>query len=506
MKSQKQSRIMTNMGSYALLQVVTLLVGLVLPRFFLKAYGSEANGVVATVNSFTTYFSYLEAGLGLALVHALYRPLAEENTEKTNQILSFSNRQYRKISGVYFVFVMLLAIVFPIFSDVSCFSKLEFFSLVFVIGLYGALDFYTMAKYRVLLTADRKEYVISNAMIFAQLLRFFFSLVLLQFEISIVFIKLVPVFTLFVRSVILHTYVKRQYKSVDFSVVSISESMNFSHRWDALLLQISINTSTLLPTIIISQLLGFKEANVFSVYSLVISAVISVISALSSGVAPDFGRDLAQGKDLNKKYKVYETLVFYVVAVFFSTASIMILPFIKMYTNVVSDVNYIYPSLAILSAVWGAMHSARIPATAVINAAGLYKENRSNNIVNLLLQILLSIVFTFAWGLQGMLIAMIVSALQRNIWYEVINSKSILKTGLYKRVLKQVFLILVVGASYSIYHFFLSNINYTLMLWVLIAAIVFLSALVVCLGFIVVLDFEGLKAVLSLLSKNKVEK
>lgn len=102
MKGRNQGRLVTNMTSYAALQIVNMLVGLFLPRLYLAVYGSEVNGVISTANSFISYFSYLEAGIGLTLIHSLFKPLAENNTEQTNGILSYSQKQYRRISGVYF--------------------------------------------------------------------------------------------------------------------------------------------------------------------------------------------------------------------------------------------------------------------------------------------------------------------------------------------------------------------------------------------------------------------
>ena len=294
MRKKKSGRLVSNITSYAILQVVNMMVGLFLPRLYLAVYGSEVNGVISTVNSFISYFSYLEAGIGLTLIHALFKPLAQNNFEQTNGILSYSKKQYGRISGIYFCLVVLLSALFPVFSSSEALSKVEFIALVFVIGLYGSLDFFTMSKYRVLLTADRKEYVISNASIVAQLLRFGFVWLLLQFNISVVFVKIAPILTLIIRSLILRIYIKRNYPNVNYSVTPTTDLSVTSNRWDALLLQISINTSVSLPTIIISQVLGFKEANIYAVYSLVASAMISIVSALSSGIAPKMGLSLSQ--------------------------------------------------------------------------------------------------------------------------------------------------------------------------------------------------------------------
>ena len=97
MKNQPKNQLLFNMGSYAGLQIVNMLVGLFLPRLYLAVYGSEVNGIISTINSFVTYFSYLEAGLGLTLIHSLFKPLAENDVSSTNGILTFSKKQYQKI-------------------------------------------------------------------------------------------------------------------------------------------------------------------------------------------------------------------------------------------------------------------------------------------------------------------------------------------------------------------------------------------------------------------------
>ena len=86
----KKNRLLTNMMSYAALQIVNMMVGLFLPRLYLAVYGSEINGVVSAVNSFISYFSYLEAGLGLTMIHSLFKPLADKDYSQLNSLLPYS--------------------------------------------------------------------------------------------------------------------------------------------------------------------------------------------------------------------------------------------------------------------------------------------------------------------------------------------------------------------------------------------------------------------------------
>ena len=477
---EKKNRLLINMTSYAVLQLVNILVGLFLPRLYLAVYGSEINGVVSTVNSFISYFSYLEAGLGLTMIHSLFKPLANQDFNELNGLLSFAKNKYKRISYIYFILVLCVSFVFPIVQPSSALGSVEFFFLVLVIGLYGAVDFYSMAKYRVLLTADRKEFVISNAMIIAQIVRFIFVWILLRFNISVVIVKIAPVLTLAMRSLILNIYVRKKYPHIDFSAQPSSFVEGKNQQYDALLLQVSISTSVSLPTIIISHFLGFKEANVYAVYSLAINAIIQVISALSSGVSPMLGRSIAQKKNIEKTYDLYDYIVSYAIAVCFSTTVIMLLPFVKLYTNVVNDTRYLYYSYAILISIWAAVYSYRIPVTAVVNAAAIYTKNRWSNFINLAIQIFLGIIGTIFWGIPGLLIVMILAALHRNISLSVKNASEVLHNGIKKSIIRHILIVITVCVSYLIAGNFVLDRCNTFLSWVIFGGLTFIIELICC--------------------------
>ena len=95
MKNNNTKKVLINFGSYALLQLVNILVGFILPRLYLQVYGSEINGVISTINNFISYFSYIEAGMGLTLMYALYKPLAENNYDSINKIVTITKKTYK---------------------------------------------------------------------------------------------------------------------------------------------------------------------------------------------------------------------------------------------------------------------------------------------------------------------------------------------------------------------------------------------------------------------------
>lgn len=499
MKRLQDKNLLLNMITYFCLQVINLLVGLVLPRLYLQVYGSEVNGIISTINNFITYFSYLEAGLGATLIYALFKPLVEEDNIAINGILSFSKKQYQKISGIYFVLVVALSVAFPLFSSATALNNIEFASLVFVIGLYGALDFYTMARYRVLLTSDRKEYVISLAMIVAQIVRFGLTWLFLQFDMSVALVKTVPIVTLLLRSVILRVYVKKKYPLASFSVDYDNNVVDTSTRWDALILQISISTSAVFPIIIVSQLLGYKEANVYAIYNMVISNLVAIVSALGSGVSPMMGKIIASNGDIKDAYNLYEFITALVITVVFSVCAIMILPFISFYVEVVDDINYIYFSYALFFSVWGALYVFRMSAMALVNAAALFRENRINSILNLTLQIILGVVLTIFFGINGALVAMIVAALQRNICMGFVINKCYVKKTFANTVKRQIILIAIIVGSFFVGTKFIAIEDVSLLSWIGGVILSFIVVSIIALVLYLIFDYKAMKGAFKLL-------
>ena len=64
-----------------LLQIATIVSGFILPRQLLIGFGSETNGLVASLNQFLNYVTLLEGGVSGVATAALYKTLQGKNEE-----------------------------------------------------------------------------------------------------------------------------------------------------------------------------------------------------------------------------------------------------------------------------------------------------------------------------------------------------------------------------------------------------------------------------------------
>ena len=68
-------------------KMLTMILGILIPRLFIVSYGSETNGLLSTITQIFTYLALLQAGIGTATVNALYKPLDNNECNVIRHIL-----------------------------------------------------------------------------------------------------------------------------------------------------------------------------------------------------------------------------------------------------------------------------------------------------------------------------------------------------------------------------------------------------------------------------------
>lgn len=402
-----------NALSNAALQFVTLAAGFIVPRVMLVAYGSEINGLVSSISQFIAYFNLVEAGLASAAVYSLYKPLAEKNLPAINGILSAARRFYNQSGWIFVILVLFLSLTYPIFAKAQKLLPAETRVLVLVLGCAGVLEFFTMAKYRVLLTADQKVYVLSVASICAIMLNTAIIAFLANRGANIVIVRAVALSSVFLRSLILYLYVRRRYANLDFHATPNNEPLK--KRWDALYLQLLGSVQSGFPIIIATIFTTLESVSVYSVYNLVIGGVSKILSIVITGLFPSFGDVIARNQlgILQKAYREFELIYYMFIAWVYSCSFILIMPFIRLYTRGITDTNYNLPIIGFLFVLNGLLNNLKTPQGMLVISAGLFKETRAQTTLQAGIAIVFALLLVKTWGLTGIILGSIFSNLYR---------------------------------------------------------------------------------------------
>ena len=490
---------MYNALSNAALQVVTLIVGFIVPRVMLVAYGSEINGLVASVSQFIAYFNLVEAGLASAAVYSLYKPLAEKNLPGINGILSAARRFYNQSGWIFVILVLFLSLTYPMFAKAQKLLPVEIRVLVLVLGCAGVLEFFTMAKYRVLLTADQKVYVLSVASICAIVLNTAIIALLASRGVNIVIVRAVALSSVFLRSVILYFYVRRRYTNLDFHATPNNESLK--KRWDALYLQLLGSVQTGFPIILATIFTTLESVSVYSIYNLVIGGVSSLLAIVITGLFASFGDVIARNQlgILQKAYREFELVYYMLIAWVYACSFVLIMPFVRLYTRGITDTNYDLPLIGILFVLNGLLYNIKTPQGMLVISAGLFKETRVQTTLQATIAIVFALIFVRTWGLAGILMGAILSNLYRDIDLLFFIPKNVtkLKPSLSAQRIFRVFL--SVGLS-SAPFLFMDIAPQSYLQWVLYAFVIGLYGLFVTVGINLIFDMNDLRGAMKRVS------
>lgn len=402
--------------STAFYQVIVMIAGFITPRIMLKYYGSEINGLVSSINQFIVYFNLVEAGLSGAAIYALYKPLADRDHKAINEIVSAAKRFYTQSGYIFISLTIGLAIFYPFFLKTDMLSPLSVGTLVLILGVNGALEFFTLAKYRVLLSADQRMYIISLASLVHVITNTLIVVILGTMRINIVVLRFVALLSIFLRSFILMFYVKTKYKFVNYKEKPNLQALN--KRWDALYLQILGVVHKGAPVVVLTLFTrNLKLVSVYTIYNMVIASLNGILSIFKSGLSASFGDVIARGetKTLQKAYSEFEFSYYVLITIVYSIAFVTIMPFIRIYTNGITDINYDVPIVGFLFVLNGLLYNVKTPQGMLVISAGMFKETRIQTTIQGAIAVIVGAILVPYYGVVGVLMGSILSNIYRDI-------------------------------------------------------------------------------------------
>lgn len=427
--AKKDNRIKYNVLSGLLYQIILIATSFLLPRLYLKSFGSEVNGVLSTVKQIFAYMNLLEAGIGLATMQALYKPIAEGDHTKAGAILSATKRFYIKTGIIYASIVLLLAVVYAFFIPTGI-APPVLFSIIILTALPILFSYFVQAKYRILLEVDGRKYIVTNSETILQLVANLGKILVLLLTDSLVLIHLVYCLFSLIQLGYVYIQAKRRYTWLDlrtepdFKAISQSKSV--------LIHQISGMVFNNTDVLLLSFLCDFKVVSVYSIYNIFFSIVLTFISGIISSFTFALGQLFQTNREkFLKVYQVFET--FYIMATFaiYTLMAVFLLPLIQIYTQGVHDADYTNAYLVFLFVLMNLLANGKLPVSHVLEISGKFEETRSHAIIEMIINIVVSIVAILVWGICGAILGSIVALLFRGIVVIYYANKKVLGRNIF---------------------------------------------------------------------------
>lgn len=431
-----------------ILQVATILQGLILPRLIITTFGSDVNGLISSITQFLSFISLLEGGLGAVVLAELYAPLEIGDKNKIRSILLACQRFFNKLAVFFVVYTIVLSIVYSLFLAKD-------FEFGYVCTLVLILSLTTIAQYlfsitnKLLLQACQKVYIVNIVMAATVALNLIVSVIVIKVFPEIHAVKLGAAVVFLLQPIVFNHYIPKDYKIRMFH--DSRNSYVLKDRWSGFAQNLAyfINMNT--DIAVVTLFLGLANVSVYSIYMLAINALRALIVSATNSYQSALGKYYAMGdfENLRKRFEKFENVFWIIGIILFSTCLLLINGFVKLYTTGVNDAEYYQPAFAAFIILANMVYCVREPYRLLILAAGKFKETNSGSMIEAVLNIIISVLLVNKLGLVGIAIGTLIAVFYRMIYFIWYLKKDVLFFE-YSRYVK-LFAVFVCIVSLNLY-------------------------------------------------------
>lgn len=400
-------------------QFFAIVISFLSRMIFIQTLGSEYLGINGLFSNILSILSFAELGIGTAITYSLYKPLAQNDSYTVKALMHIYKRWYTYI-GLFIALIGLIITPFLSFfiKDIPEIPHLELIFLMFVSN--SAISYFFSYK-RSLIIADQKRYITT-----IYRYSFYFVLNILQIAILvttrdfIVFLTLQILSTLFENVLIskkankLYPYIKelsneRLNLELKNSIKRNVKAM-MSHKVGSIVVN---GTNNLL----LAKLFGVVVVGLYSNYLLIINALNIMFSMFFQGITASIGNlGVTESEDKsNFIFNCLNLMGFWIYG--FSSISLFFLfnPFIELWLGDSYKLSTMVVSIIVINFFLTGMRKSVLTFR---DALGLYWYDRHKPIFEALINIIVSLILAYQFGMIGIFIGTTISTLTTCFWVE----------------------------------------------------------------------------------------
>lgn len=399
--------------------------GIVIPRVMIGTFGSAIYGLTTSIAQFLSYISLLEGGIGRVARAELYGPLVRKENYEISRVYHAIKHFFRIVGGIFLIYTLILSCSYYDIAQVRDADRGTVFMLVWIISIS------TLAKYLgglanlTLLNANQKQYI-GNAVVMATTMaNAVLIIILTRCGGSVLLVKTVSSLVYVVQPICYAWYVKRHYQ---LTAVGKNRSQ-LKQKWTGIGQHIAYFLHTNTDIVLLTLFADLRLVAVYNVYRLVITSIRKIAGSFTGGMEALFGELIARNEpeDLKNAFWKYKFLLSTVTIILFGTTAVLILPFVRLYTEGITDANYIQPAFAVVLLLAEAIDCVMHPCCSLPVSANKLKQTRWGSYGEAILNMSLSLVLIWWNPLLGIAIGTLCAAVFKSLFYMIYSAKYILR-------------------------------------------------------------------------------
>ena len=425
-------------------QGVIMVLGFVIPKIIMVNYGSDTNGLTGTISQIFAYVALLEAGIGQSTRNALYKYIYDDHIDKDSisKVMTISRLYYRRVTKIYGVCVIGLALVLPLVLQSDIPYSTIFFVTLFE-GASGVLSFYFVQNWKMFLAANGKNYIINSIELVFRILMYATKITLALLRVNIAVIQAGYLAVSVINLMLYYFYMRKNYSWIDYKAYSQEVSLNDKNAYVITEVAWTVFSST--DMIVLSIFCSTKLSSVYSVYNLAILAINGLLNAAYSSLSYILGQSFNKNHERYKSvHDSYNSIFMSATTILMSVTVVLLPSFVKIYTKGVTDISYENEWLPLLLCLVQMLSWSRYVAGNLSGVAGYAKNVSRISLAEACMNVVFSVILVNIWGITGVVLATVLALPMKAIYCNWLAEKVILKRKPYKTIL-------IIGANFSVF-------------------------------------------------------
>lgn len=434
-----------------LTQIVIVFLGFLSRKVFLDNLGSEYLGINGLLTNILSMLSLVEGGIGTSIVYNLYKPLAENDIEKTTALVQL----YKKLYGILAIVIFILSIIMYMFlgSFIKGGTTVPFVGVVYFIFVIKNIVSYFNAHKWSLINADQKGYVIAKYNLIFNIITTIAKIIVLQLTQNYILFLLIELAIFVIQNIYNGKIVNERYPYImtkEKYKVNKEIRENLITNVKAIFLH-NIGTYCVFGTdnLLISSFIGLTTVGLYSNYTMITTQLASLLTPILNGIGASVGNLIAT-ESKEKNYQIFN--VTYLINFWIYSFSVIFLfnllePFIIWWLNqdglLLDRLSFVFILINFY------LTGLRTSINTFKSKAGIFTNDKYVPLLESAINLVTSIILVKYFGLAGIFMGTTISTISIPLWiqsklvYNKVFNKSVIEY--FKKYTFYILLTLITG-------------------------------------------------------------
>lgn len=489
MASSRTSNSLKNIASTLGLKFLMLGLQFATRTLFIYNLGTTYNGINSLITSVLSFLNIAELGIGAAIVFAMYKPVADEDEEKTLQYLEFYKKIYHRLGYTVLAIGIILAPFLPLMmKDIDGVINLGDLYLIYALYLIQSVSSFFVYAYRGgFLTANQKDYKLTpinyTASVLTPILQGI-ALIVFNGILGFCIYTAIPIFISITRSLLNGIFIAKWFpyvKQKPKGTLSAKEKKAvFKNTYGLAIAKICTIINNAIDSIIISVLIGVEILGKYYNYQTLILMVSSFVGILFTSLVPSVGNLYASSNVQNAKriFSIINFASFWVHGLCSIIYFVVIQPFIELW---IGKENILYNLPLLIAVCLNFLTHGMCYATGVFReGCGLFYQGRYRPIFTSFFNVVFSLILGKFFGIPGIIFATVISRFITIWWFDAyIVFKYVFHEKPYKYLISYILKLILICFMGAITYSLCSTHNFSGILAVIINILISLFTVLI---------------------------